>query len=216
MERQTVYTEIMRIIVERSWIHQYDLQLCNELALRSDIDPALRQRTARSAPYQKIMLPATTEQWVRPSSAFAFPADVASSGFNQLFDTHISLINRSYSAQTQTANVNDAHNHLLAISYSIIDFASRHFFDTAVAVIEKGEAYKEDRRVARDIFAGEWQGKAMPSVWWWVNSEDKARTKLGHKPRGGGSDHVIRRMRTGRDVRKKLNLDSSNMSTPSI
>jgi hypothetical protein len=37
IKRQTVYTEIMRSIIGRSWQHRYDLQLCKALRLHSDI-----------------------------------------------------------------------------------------------------------------------------------------------------------------------------------
>ncbi|KAJ4987985.1 hypothetical protein SVAN01_06560 [Stagonosporopsis vannaccii] len=145
------------------------------------IDLAMRHRVALSAPYPKMMLPATTDQWIRPSNSFAFPAGIASRDYErlaQLFNTHVSLINRSSFAQTQTVNVNHTHNRLRAISNSITDLASRYFIDSAITSIEKGETYKDNTRAARDIFAGEWQRKAMWSVWWWANSEDKARAVI--------------------------------------
>jgi hypothetical protein len=37
IERQTVYTEIMRSIIGRSWVHRYDLQLCNILELHGEV-----------------------------------------------------------------------------------------------------------------------------------------------------------------------------------
>ena len=37
IKRQTVYTEIMRSIIGRSWAHRYDLQLCNILELHKDV-----------------------------------------------------------------------------------------------------------------------------------------------------------------------------------
>jgi hypothetical protein len=37
IKRQTVYTEIMRSIIGRSWQHRYDIQLCNTLRLHGDV-----------------------------------------------------------------------------------------------------------------------------------------------------------------------------------
>lgn len=143
------------------------------------IDLAVRHKISRSAPYPEMALPATTEQWIRPSHTFAFPADVAfgdySSRFTQLFNTHVSLINRSSFAQTQANNVNHAFRRSLPTSSSITDLARRYFLDSAVAAIEKGECYRDDTKPARDMFSGEWQRRGLWNVWWWANSEDKAR-----------------------------------------
>lgn len=44
------------------------------------IDVVVRHKVARSALYPEVSLPATTEQWIRPSNAFAFPTNVAIDG----------------------------------------------------------------------------------------------------------------------------------------
>lgn len=37
IERRTVYTDIMRSIIGRSWVHRYDLQLCSILDLHRKV-----------------------------------------------------------------------------------------------------------------------------------------------------------------------------------
>ncbi|KAF2631999.1 hypothetical protein BU25DRAFT_406521 [Macroventuria anomochaeta] len=172
------------------------------------IDLVVRHKISQSAPYPEMTLPTTTEQWVRPSKAFTFPADVVfddyTNRFTQLFNTHISLINRSSFIQSQANNINHAFRRSPPTSSSITDLAGRYFIDSAVAAIEKGESYKEGNRPARDMFSGEWQNLGMWSVWWWANSEDKARAiiaRWGEKPKTSrdrktnvlpGMPHVMR------------------------
>ena len=112
--------------------------------------------------------PLTTEQWVRPSGAFAFPPNIAfddvryRSTFIRLLDAHVSLINRAFRQSVLNSS-------------RIQDSAKRYFIDSAVAAIEKDENFMENSKSARDIFGGKWQRHGLWSVWWWANSEDKAR-----------------------------------------
>ena len=115
-----------------------------------------------------MTLPLTTEQWVRPSDTFAFPTNTAfddvhyQSTFTQLLNTHVSLINRAFRRSVLNSS-------------GIHDYAKGYFVDSAVAAIEKGEDYVKNMRSVRDIFTGKWQRHGLWSVWWWANSEDKAR-----------------------------------------
>ncbi|KAH6614937.1 hypothetical protein C7974DRAFT_402938 [Boeremia exigua] len=143
------------------------------------VDLAIRHKVSRSAPYPEVTLPATTTHWIRPSNSFAFPANIAPSDYkgrlSRLFDTHVSLINRSCFAQARADNVSHVPYRIAPTSSNVTGLASRYYVDSMVAAVEWGQSYDKDAKPAREIFAGEWQRRAMWSVWWWANSEDKAR-----------------------------------------
>ena len=137
-----------------------------------------------------MALPATTKQWVRPAKTLTFPPRMSFDDVKcndtliRLLNTHISLINCSSFARTQANNHNHAFRRSLPTSSSITDLASSYYVDAAVAAIEKGDSYKGTRS-AREIITGRWQRRGMWSVWWWANSEDKARAiiaRWGEEP----------------------------------
>jgi hypothetical protein len=143
------------------------------------IDLAVRHKISQSRPYPEMSLPATAREWIRPAKVFLFPANVAlgdnGSRLAQLFNTHAAIINRSSFAQTPATSYNQATRRVLPTSSMIIDHAKRYFRDSAVTAIEREEAIRNDVKPARDVFDGEWQNRGLWSVWWWANSEDKAR-----------------------------------------
>lgn len=56
----------------------------------------------------------------------------------------------------------------------------------------------DGRRRAEEVLAGEWQERALWSVWWWENSEEKVRANLARwkdAPQGfTGSECVSRHL----------------------
>jgi hypothetical protein len=103
----------------------------------------------------------------------------------RLFNTHLAIINRSSFAQTVGNRYNQTVRRAPTTSSKIVDHARRYFRDSTVTAIESNEGLWEDLRPARDIFQGEWQNRGLWSVWWWANSEDKARaiiTRWRKKP----------------------------------
>lgn len=143
------------------------------------IDLAVRHKVSRSRPYPEMALPAITEQWIRPSRSFLFPANTTlddnGSGVAQLFNTHVAIINHSSFAQTMNNNLNHTVRRALPTSFMINDHARCYFRDAAVTAIEHGEEIRVELRPARNILDGEWQRQGLWRVWWWANSEDKAR-----------------------------------------
>lgn len=134
-------------------------------------------------------MPASTRKWIRPANTFLFPADVAlgdnGSSLARLFNTHVAIINRSSFAQTMGNSYNRAARSAPTTSSKIDDHAKRYFRESAVTAIESNEDFREDLRPARDMFHGIWQNQGLWSVWWWANSEDKARaiiTRWRRKP----------------------------------
>lgn len=139
-----------------------------------------------------MSLPAITREWIRPANTFLFPANLAlgdnGGSLPQLFNTHLAIINRSSFAQTPGNSYNQAVRRALPTSSKIVDHARRYFRDSAVTAIEEDEGFRVDLRPASDIFQGEWHSRGLWSVWWWANSEDKARaiiTRWREKPKDG-------------------------------
>jgi hypothetical protein len=58
------------------------------------------------------------------------------------------------------------------------DHASDYYLDRAMVAFEVDEV-KDDERLTkiRKVFPKEWDD-AMWCIWWWANSEDKARSKM--------------------------------------
>jgi hypothetical protein len=165
------------------------------------IELAVRHSLSRSAPYPPAELPATALQWVRPNNTYSFPADVATADWKirlaYLVNFHVHVIRRSSIPPAQgpsnqtLAPPAQGLNQMLAppaqlpfwltpgpiprASVSVKDLTSRYLSGATIAAIEAGEVYKKGRRRARDAFAHEWQRRGFWSVWWWANSEDKAR-----------------------------------------
>lgn len=139
-----------------------------------------------------MSLPANTGEWIRPANTFLFPANLALGDngvhLSRLFNTHLAIINRSSFAQTLGDSYNQAGRRPLRTSSKIVDHARRYFHDSAVAAIEDDEEFREGLRPASDIFQDEWHSRGLWSVWWWANSEDKARaiiTRWREKPKDG-------------------------------
>jgi hypothetical protein len=121
-----------------------------------------------------MVLPATTEQWIRPSRTFTCAPDIAFDDvhyrmtFARFMDTHVCLINRYSFALPNSARRG-------SLSRSIVfDYTGQYFVDSAVAAIGDGES-REDIRPARLFLTEEWPSCGLWNVWWWADSEDKAR-----------------------------------------
>jgi hypothetical protein len=166
------------------------------------IELAVRHGLSRSAPYPPAELSATALQWVRPNNISSFPADIATADWKirlaYLVNFHVHVIRRSSipeaqgpTNQTLRPPAQGPFNQMLAppaqgpfnrrlgqilrASTSVKDLTSCYLSGATIAAIEAGEVYKKGRRRARDAFAHEWQRRGFWSVWWWANSEDKAR-----------------------------------------
>lgn len=142
------------------------------------IELAVRHGLSETAPYPPAEMPATTLQWVRPNSSFPFPADVAiaewKARFAYLVDFHVHIIRRSSIPPAQRPS-NQTLGQILRASATIKDLTGCYLSGATIAAIEAGEVYKEGRIRTRNMFAREWQRRGFWRVWWWANSEDKAR-----------------------------------------
>jgi hypothetical protein len=62
--------------------------------------------------------------------------------------------------------------------FDLSDHAAWHYFDRAMVAFEleeqRGNRWLRD---VREVFGEKW-GVEMWSVWWWANSEEKARAKI--------------------------------------
>ncbi|KAF1364750.1 hypothetical protein EJ07DRAFT_57319, partial [Lizonia empirigonia] len=148
------------------------------------IDLAIRHKVARSAPYPRIALPETTEVWIHPSNTDAFPTNIAlddvrfKDRLNRLMGAHIALINRSSYGPSPRNSATGLFRRPLSLARVATDYSRRYFVDSATAAIENGESYDETRRPVQVVFAGRWRCSGFWSVWWWANSEDKARAVI--------------------------------------
>jgi hypothetical protein len=149
------------------------------------IDLIARNNAARRPPYPLIAFPENTRVWQRPSQAFAFSAN---SGLN-LFDegikrlirraseTQLNLIARSsfhQKSDTRSPTVSSPRGN---DAYIMRDHASDYYLDRAMVAFEKFENRASDLQSIREVFPRKWED-TLWSVWWWANSEDKARVKM--------------------------------------
>ena len=142
------------------------------------IELAVRHGLSRAAPYPPAELPASSLQWVRPSSSYSFPADVTipawKTRLSYLVDFHVHIIRRCSILQPPRPRVQTMRQHI-ATATTVKDTTGCYLSGATIAAIEAGEVHKKGRRRAKDAFAHEWQRRGFWSVWWWANSEDKAR-----------------------------------------
>jgi hypothetical protein len=61
--------------------------------------------------------------------------------------------------------------------FALRDHAAWHYFDRVMVAFELKEDRADGLRDVREVFGEKWGGE-MWGVWWWVNSEEKAQTKM--------------------------------------
>lgn len=149
------------------------------------IDLIVRYNAARRPDYPLLAFPGTTRLWQRPSKAFAFPMN---SNLNLLDErnkrlilraslTHLNLIARSSFHQKS-----DARSPIVSApppndAYTMRDHANDYYLDRAMVAFEKFESHAPGLQSIREVFPTKWED-TLWSVWWWANSEDKARAKM--------------------------------------
>ncbi|KAF1840716.1 uncharacterized protein K460DRAFT_370681 [Cucurbitaria berberidis CBS 394.84] len=149
------------------------------------IDLIVRSKVSRRAPYPLMTLPVSTENWIRPSRAFALPHHfgLCDNRYKSLIQRasliHLSLIIRSSFHQTQD---DMSQNRLTAPAlsqapYDLKDHARQYFTERAMVAFELYEQRSSGLRNIRDGFWKVWD-RVLWSVWWWANSEEKARAKM--------------------------------------
>jgi hypothetical protein len=57
------------------------------------------------------------------------------------------------------------------------DHACHYYLDTALVAFERNENRDQGLINIRDVFP-KMQSKILWTVWWWANSEDKAKAKM--------------------------------------
>lgn len=124
--------------------------------------------------------------WACPSRVFLVPAniDLCDDHYKNLFLraslTHLSLISRSSFHQNRYNTSQSGVNAPLVgqpALYALQDYASTYFADRVFVSFELHECRDEERRDVRDVSSKTWD-RIVWSIWWWVNSEDKARAKM--------------------------------------
>jgi hypothetical protein len=149
------------------------------------IDLIARSQASRRAPYPPVEFPKSTVTWHRPSQFIVFPRITSSNMFDDRYKgtlqraalTHINLIARSSFHQTpdSVSPIIRAPS-VAAKSYVLDDHASDYFLDRALAAFEMYETPGE-KRCIREAFV-EYGDDMLWVVWWFANSEDKARAKM--------------------------------------
>jgi hypothetical protein len=141
---------------------------------------------SRRAPYPLLQLPTSTVKWQRPSQAFAFPRNMSLNFFDerckrllqQASLTHLNLIARSSFHQTRhiTSPLVVAPSSPTK-AYTMHDHADVYFLDRAMLAFEVHENPSLGLRNIREVFPSNWDD-TMWCIWWWANSEHKARAKM--------------------------------------
>ncbi|KAE8850294.1 hypothetical protein PTNB85_00710 [Pyrenophora teres f. teres] len=67
----------------------------------------------------------------------------------------------------------------------VADYTRMYLSERAMVAFEMHESRREDMRVVRTAFPREWKHMQW-SIWWWANSEDKARMKMERWTLGAG------------------------------
>ncbi|KAH8731219.1 hypothetical protein GQ44DRAFT_767767 [Phaeosphaeriaceae sp. PMI808] len=152
------------------------------------IELIVRCQAARKPPYPLVTFPPTTRAMQRPSQArtFAFPPGANISlhveGYKrailQTSLAQLNVITRSSFHQTRHSTSRPVGMPLYGQLYNLNDYASYYFMDRALVAFELHESHKGKLRDIRDVFRGKWDD-TLWSVWWWANSEEKARLKIG-------------------------------------
>ncbi|KAH3906174.1 hypothetical protein HBH56_209480 [Parastagonospora nodorum] len=149
------------------------------------IDLVVRYNASHRPAYPRVAFPTSTQVWQHPSQAFAFPSnpdlDLFDDNYKQLVLraslTHLNLIARASFHQTSQIRSPLITAPTSTDAYTIRDHASDFFFDRVTVAFEKFESRDSQLLSIREVFPRKWED-ALWSVWWWANSEDKARAKM--------------------------------------
>lgn len=149
------------------------------------IELAVRHKISRTRPYPVVSLPTSSEEWHRPSEAFAFPyfenRSLTDHRYKSLILraslTHLNVIARSSFHQTSVSRSGPVNAPVENELYAIKDHANHYFLDRALVAFEKHENADKNLRSIREVMAEKWDNQLW-SIWWWGNSEDKVRAKL--------------------------------------
>ena len=149
------------------------------------IDLIVRCNASRRPNYPRVAFPTSTQIWQHPSQAFAFPTNPGLDLFNDNYKrlvlraslTHFNLIARSSFHQTSQIRSPLITEPTPTDAYTMRDHASDFYLDRAMVAFEKFERRDSQLASIREVFPRKWDD-ALWSVWWWANSEDKARAKM--------------------------------------
>jgi hypothetical protein len=61
--------------------------------------------------------------------------------------------------------------------FKLSDHAKRYYADKAMVAFEMHECHRTGAKDFRTVFPQIWKN-ILWSIWWWANSEDKARMKI--------------------------------------
>ena len=154
------------------------------------IDLIVRCKNSRRSPFPSLAIPSSTSTFQHPSTAFGFPRNLGDNIFDDrnnrfiqhLSLTHLNLIGRSSFHQTRhrisPQIIAPSGPNAPTQAFHMRDHASDYYLDRAMVAFEVDEVKDDARRHnIRKVFSKEWDD-AMWCVWWWANSEDKARAKM--------------------------------------
>ncbi|KAF1936566.1 hypothetical protein EJ02DRAFT_438469 [Clathrospora elynae] len=148
------------------------------------IDIIVRSKLSRKPPYPLMTLPVSTERCIRPTRNLAYSSnfDLYDDRYKRIFQRtsnhHLSLITHSSFHQTQSLMTILINSPTSAQAlYALPDHAKKYFADKAMLAFEMYESWQEGAKKIRIMFPEKWH-KMLWSVWWWANSEGKARAKM--------------------------------------
>jgi hypothetical protein len=148
------------------------------------IDLLVRSKTSRKRPYPLLSTPRSTEKWRRPLPNLFHPGhDLCcehwKASFQRTSIAHLTLITRSSFHQT-THNMSQGGISPSALGealFKVADHAKRYFADRVMVEFEKQELSRREAKEIRTVFPQVWE-EVRWWVWWWAESEDKARMKM--------------------------------------
>ncbi|KAL5116751.1 hypothetical protein ACEQ8H_005363 [Pleosporales sp. CAS-2024a] len=149
------------------------------------IELVLHHNTSREPPWPLSTFSASTQAWQHPSPFFAFPTALDLDLLGERHKravlgnslTHLNMIARSSIHQTSAHRSPVIAAPPLDKAYRMRDLAGNFYLEGALIAFEKHEDGGAGTKEMRKLFPERW-GEELWSVWWWANSEDKARAKM--------------------------------------
>lgn len=150
------------------------------------IDLVIRTKLMKRSPFPNLHLPASTKIYMRPSNPVHYPPDrsLTENGsmppsrrpLSSLAARELGLIQRSTVAQTSIDPVRDAVSNPHKGLFSLQDRLDDWLKDRCQKEFDRSA--RRDRLDVDGMFEECWKRDVRWQVWWWANSEEKARMKM--------------------------------------
>ncbi|EOA82088.1 hypothetical protein ACJQWK_05228 [Exserohilum turcicum] len=148
------------------------------------IDLAVRSKLSRKPPYPRMTMPASSERWRTPLPSQVPPNIrlwdngqkrlLLQVSLSQLRAMDQASFHQSRYCMSELRVYQQLPDYFLL---TMTDYAKYFFIDQALVEFERYESDREGLEDIRVAFRMQWTGTQW-TIWWWANSEEKARMKL--------------------------------------